>query len=320
MSTWTIEKIKEMINNQIEENINLDYKAAAAITDDKEMAKDVSAFANSDGGTIIYGVKEFNDKSKRHIPEAIDPIDARSYSKEKLEQKINSNISPRISGILITPIRLNSTSLETIYVVEIPKSDTAHQSKLNFRYHRRFNFLSEPMHDYEIRDIMNRKTTPKIQLSFRTVSHHDDNGNITYSTTILASNEGGILAKYLKVYLYVPIQYVERRKLLKYSQSTINEVDCNIFEFQNIPRVGVGASLIPSNIISLSGSTHHEPILPGMKVELGEFPCVEPVSVSGIILFATVHVDNVQPVKSEYQLINSDFQQIKQLQTSKKRH
>jgi hypothetical protein len=34
------------------------------------------------GGTIIYGIKEFDDIDKRHLPEKIDPINRTDISKE----------------------------------------------------------------------------------------------------------------------------------------------------------------------------------------------------------------------------------------------
>ena len=39
-----------------------------------------------------------------------------------------------------------------IYVVDIPQSNIAHQA-FDKRYYKRFNFISTPMEDYEIRDI-----------------------------------------------------------------------------------------------------------------------------------------------------------------------
>ena len=121
-----------LIANQVEENINLDYKGADSLqkTDGKkrEISKDVSAFANSDGGTIIYGKREFDDAARRHLPEKLDPVDRTSISKEWLEQVINSNIQPKVSGILITPIQLSSSANHVAYIVTVPKSITAHQA------------------------------------------------------------------------------------------------------------------------------------------------------------------------------------------------
>jgi len=48
-----LKKVKSFIENKIEENLNLDYKASGSLQrNDKktnEISKDVSAFANSDG-------------------------------------------------------------------------------------------------------------------------------------------------------------------------------------------------------------------------------------------------------------------------------
>ena len=54
-----------MILNQTEENLHLDYKGAGSLATidgkKKEISKDISAFANSDGGFVIYGIREFDD-------------------------------------------------------------------------------------------------------------------------------------------------------------------------------------------------------------------------------------------------------------------
>jgi len=291
--TWTKESIEQLITNQVEENIHLDYKAANSLQDKNEIAKDVAAFANSDGGVIIYGIHEFKEREKRYLPEKIDPIiDIKKHSKEWLEQVINSNIEPRISGIKITPIRLNRENTQTVYVVEIPKSNTVHMT--NFRYYRRFNFESVTMHDYEIKDILNRKSNPKIQISFM-ISSLTMFNLTSYSVRVFAKNEGGVMAKYLKVYLYAPTKFVENNKLLVYTSTVRNKADCNLFEFDNRLRFE---------------STTYQPILPGMKIELGQFPCVPIESINNIHLYTIVHVDNVQPIEAKYKLINSDFKQI----------
>ena len=68
----TLDKISSLIDEKVEENLHLDYKAAAALgkTDGKknEISKDVSSFANSDGGILIYGIKEYDEKGMNHLP------------------------------------------------------------------------------------------------------------------------------------------------------------------------------------------------------------------------------------------------------------
>jgi predicted HTH transcriptional regulator len=58
----TIAEVQTLIDTQVQESLHLDYKDSRALARVKasEISKDVSAFANADGGTIIYGVTEVN--------------------------------------------------------------------------------------------------------------------------------------------------------------------------------------------------------------------------------------------------------------------
>ena len=57
---WDEDDILSMIKDEVQESINLDYKACDSLGKSdgrkREISKDVSAFANSAGGTIIYGI------------------------------------------------------------------------------------------------------------------------------------------------------------------------------------------------------------------------------------------------------------------------
>ena len=168
---WDEEYILDLINNQVEENSGLEYKATASLQkkdeQKNEISKDVSSFVNSNGGTIIYGVKEYDDKTKRHLPEKIDGgYNPSEISKEWLEQVINSKISPPIDGIYIKPIPLKKNFPErVIYAVSIPEGITAYQAS-DRRYYKRYNFQSAPMEDYEIRLVMNRARFPLLVPNF----------------------------------------------------------------------------------------------------------------------------------------------------------
>jgi hypothetical protein len=208
---WTRDRIQKLIDDKIEEGPNLDYKASAALNrnDSKKMdqiTKDVSAFANSAGGLVIYGVKEFGDNLLNHLPEKIDPVDGREYSREWLDQ-ITGQISPRISGLTITPVRVGPESWHTCYVVEIPKSNTAHQAR-DLRYYRRYNFESVPMADYEIRDVMSRRDHPNLE--FKIQVHHTSNMTIKIMGRIW--NRGSVLARHYRIRALIPT-IIDRAKL-----------------------------------------------------------------------------------------------------------
>ena len=152
------EDLELLIQQQMQESLHLDYKRSASLSKSgqKEIPKDVSAFANSDGGLIIYGIEESG-----HLPVCIDEGFSNSdITRETIEEIILSNISPRIEGIQIQQIPLDSCN--SAYCISIPKSDRApHQDRTNKRYYKRFNFSAVPMEDYEISDVRARSRSVK---------------------------------------------------------------------------------------------------------------------------------------------------------------
>ena len=158
----TIAEVQAIVDGKLFETVHLEFKASDALNSPKvaEIAKDVSAFANSDGGTIIYGIAERN-----HQADQIDAgVDVTIHNREWLENVIQSNVSPRLDGVLIEEIAIASN--RAVMVVHVPRSDRGpHQA--NFRYYKRFNFKCEPMEDYEIRDVRNRLTSLPPLISIR---------------------------------------------------------------------------------------------------------------------------------------------------------
>ncbi len=113
----TIQDIERLIDLEIPESIWLDYKASPALSKKKkdEICKDVSAFANSDGGVLIYGVKE-----EYTVPKEIDDgVDTSKISKEWIDEILATNITPIISGIEI--IEIKKTANNSVFVVNIQK-------------------------------------------------------------------------------------------------------------------------------------------------------------------------------------------------------
>jgi predicted HTH transcriptional regulator len=88
MPEWTQSTIRKLIDDKIQESLTLEYKAAGAVSRSPramtEITKDVSAMANSAGGTIVYGVAEYSEADKKHLPEKIDPVDQTQFSREWL--------------------------------------------------------------------------------------------------------------------------------------------------------------------------------------------------------------------------------------------
>jgi hypothetical protein len=159
---WTEQDLLQIISDGVKESLTLDYKQCASLgrTDKKkdELSKDVSAFANSTGGTLLYGIIENN-----HLPERLDNgYDPTEISREFIENVINSKIHRRISGIRINQVDLSNGKV--VYVLYIPQSTIAPHMAADKRFYKRFNFSSVPMEEYEVRDIANRYTAPDLYM------------------------------------------------------------------------------------------------------------------------------------------------------------
>lgn len=194
---WNEDRLLRLIGDRIEENAELEYKAAAGLKSDQkgkeEITKDVSAMANAAGGTIIYGISEFQDRAQEHLPEKIDPVDRLQFSKEWLEQVV-SQIKPRIDGLRVVPVQLASANNHVVYVVEVPKGETAHQA-LTLRYHRRYNFEVLPMLDHEIRDVMNRRRSPRLVVEL-TPAVRSSSREVAFTMQAVLINESEAVSAY----------------------------------------------------------------------------------------------------------------------------
>ena len=227
MTYNTVEQLQSLIDNQVDESTTLEYKSSFAKQKKEwkeELAKDVSAMANSNGGTIIYGIREKDGANGHSVPEKLMPIPNSDMSKDQLSQLLSSNIQPAIDGLEITFIPHDDTS--GYYVVNVPRSNTAHQNRLTHVYYQRRNATVEAMEDYAIRDIMNRAKNPIVDIEFEIVVTDVDVIQKNYTLGLMTSpstsktqrrdftlvfrpvNNGEVYVKYLNYFVYIPEEVV----------------------------------------------------------------------------------------------------------------
>jgi hypothetical protein len=143
--------LQRLVDDGILESLTLEYKQSLSLAKNNrvrdELCKNVSAFANSAGGQIIYGISEQNQK-----PQALDSgVPNNKITKQWIEQTIDSHVQPRIEGLIITSIPFDAD--HTGYVITIPKASarTPHQAP-DKKYYKRQNLQTVPMEGYEIRN------------------------------------------------------------------------------------------------------------------------------------------------------------------------
>lgn len=160
---YTKAHLDYLIRSNAEESVHIEFKAGAALgsTENikKEISKDVSSMANSDGGIIVYGIAEKNHKANQY-----SYVNGAVFSKEWLEQVINSKIKRRIPELTIDVVRVQNKLSQSVYIVRIPRSTEAPHMASDSRYYKRFNFESVPMEEYEVRDLFNRVSQTQMRL------------------------------------------------------------------------------------------------------------------------------------------------------------
>lgn len=109
-----------LITDSVFEKKTLDYKVSFSGNSDedkREFLKDITSFANSSGGDIIYGIKEENGVPVELVGIPNEEVDAKI---RWIEDLVRQAVQPRIPGIKIQPIDLGENLAALI--IRIPKS------------------------------------------------------------------------------------------------------------------------------------------------------------------------------------------------------
>lgn len=130
------EDVVNFCDQRTSENAYLDYKESFP----KNLAKSISAFANTLGGIIIIGVKE-DEESKPVLP--ILGIPFEKGLSEKVTNIVLDNITPPVFPEI--QVCLNKDKTKALVVIRIPQSsDTPHAISGNTQVYIRTGNLNHP--------------------------------------------------------------------------------------------------------------------------------------------------------------------------------
>jgi len=140
------------MSNKTCESDFLDYKEE--LLDDEKLLKQVSAFANTHGGFLVFGIKE---SGKGGYPVSLFGIDRSVINKERMEQIVLSNVYPRL--YIRTKI-IEHDSDRVFLVLQIPDSYLKpHMNSRDNKYYRRHQFEALPMTETEVGEAYRRRFT-----------------------------------------------------------------------------------------------------------------------------------------------------------------
>lgn len=254
--------------NVAKEDYSLEFKAGSSIdnldsTDGKvanaaklELIKDVTGMAHAAGGRIVYGVatKEIQGES---VANSMAPVTINKITSDRLTSIISSNTEPQFSAFTINVMFDPSNAANKYVVIEVEQARTAHQSKIDKRYYRRINSIVQAMHDFEIREVMNRYTAALVAVRIDLEARQRSEGEHLTSLKPILENIGARSAKQWELVIDFPSEVPELQNavLSHYLQEILHPKPKNgmrRFRFTSESRFGEKAlSIMPGQILDL---------------------------------------------------------------------
>ena len=170
LCTW----LNSLIKRKAPESDYLDYKESISISTQKEkmeLCKDVTSFANENGGALIYGVPEA-DQNGVPVPKDIAEcgIEFPSDLIINIENILLDVIAPPLPELFIKVISLDGTSSKSVLLIYHPGSwNKPHmvEGYKQGRYYRRGNFRSILMNEKQIEEAyLKRKASSESAQAF----------------------------------------------------------------------------------------------------------------------------------------------------------
>ncbi|MBX5239370.1 MULTISPECIES: helix-turn-helix domain-containing protein [unclassified Rhizobium] len=199
--------VRELIGKQ--ETLQLEFKAneqrdpifqdgALTKSGRKLLAKEASAFANSAGGVIVFGV-DCRAVDGIDQAEKLTPISNIQRAETSVRDAASELLQPRHDGIRVASISTASDLTSGFVIVDVPRSERRpHRSEATDQkqYFKRSGSRSYPMEHYDIEDAFKRTTAPSLSLKHslrRTMTVGSDEGH--YHLEIAMLNDGAVSAK-----------------------------------------------------------------------------------------------------------------------------
>ncbi len=251
---WTEAELKDL---PAEEPNAFDRKSGKLFEDQgkflNSVAKALSAFANSGGGSLIIGVADDG------TPDGLPAFVGRTAMRDWIEQKIPHLLDYPISDFRVhTVIKNDPSSIpggKEVIVIDVGDSAAApHQNKRDKIYYRREGGRSVPAPHFYLELLRQRLTNPTLQFTLKKIDpadvyEHDDGLFLRVELKFEIVNVGRVAA-----YDWQLSPRAIRRENEEISQARL----AADYRFADFPRGGVGLRSIPLTRTILPGCTFVE--------------------------------------------------------------
>ena len=184
----------------------LEYKGSEKLTDSawpQEMSKYVSAWANYDGGYIIFGIKHSKDGAAIEVDGGV-PLTCKPNLLDWLDDVIPGLVEPpllKLSTCFIHPRPTHSHIKpdHVVVVIHIPESAISPHQARDRKYYQRLGRKLEPLRHRAVLDIIGRRRHPTLRTKI--VVHI---GHTKPKIFWQVENTGSTMALHWKVVIHFP--------------------------------------------------------------------------------------------------------------------
>jgi len=172
----------------------------------KELAVQLSAFANTGGGTIVYGISDAQAGQAREVDNGGVALNIKGGTKEWLEDVIPTRLEYELTDFNVYVITENHGGQTVddgrgIFLIQVGDSEAApHQSRSDMKYYARVGGKSRPIGHRMVMDIAGRRKEADITISHKLVvgmkESHAAGMNVQIVAQLSVENVGRVSARF----------------------------------------------------------------------------------------------------------------------------
>lgn len=176
----------------LEYKINSSSKKGFTGKDRGNFSENLSAFSNSEGGLLIWGISDY--KKEQKAAERLQPIEDVVGFERRLRSSLADVISPMIQGFQMEVIRKKGSKLDGYIKCYIPESDLTPHQAFDSKYYMSTVEGVYAMKHFQVADMFGKRQRPDLTLNID--SKNDIKDSDVKEITIRFKNEGRAMARY----------------------------------------------------------------------------------------------------------------------------
>lgn len=214
-----------------------------------KLSEQISAFANTGGGTIVYGIADAAPGATRMVDSNGGvSLSIKGGTKEWLEDIIPGLVDFHLARFNIYVVIGGGPTSgiadgKGLILVEIPESESAPHQAHDKKYYARVGGKSRPIQHRLVLDIIGRARHPKMHVTCEVIPEGEyDGATNSYVPTLLfrCRNQGRVFANYVNGFMNIPAPLVSARDVEDAFEHTLNGTKYVRLYFDNTIRDLVG--------------------------------------------------------------------------------